>query len=289
VVPSNALALTIIPTFNEVENLEQIVSRLLGVLPSVHVLVVDDGSPDGTGMLADQLALADERIHAIHRTGKLGLGSAYLAGFAWGLERGYGLLIEMDADGSHPPESLPAMIDSVVSSRPAGSDDHHHSGLPVGLAIGSRWVAGGEVVDWPKSREALSRSANLYARIALGIAVRDATAGFRVYRAEVLKNLDLSGVDSRGYCFQIDLTLRTLSAGYRIVEVPITFKDRERGESKMSKSIVFEAMAKVTLWGARRRFFQFVGLFRPKPADRSASVTVGRDDGERDQPRSVGE
>lgn len=247
-------ALTIIPTYNEIENIEIIVGRLLDAVPTMHVLIVDDGSPDGTGDLIDRMAEADDRIFTSHRTGKLGLGSAYLMGFAWGLERGYDLLIEMDADGSHPPETLPQMIEAVGYTSAS-------SQKPVGLVIGARWVPGGSVVNWPKNREALSRCANLYVRLALGISVRDATAGYRVYRAEVLRGLDLTNVDSLGYCFQIDLTLRTLNAGYAIREIPIVFRERERGESKMSGNIIVEAMTKVTAWGFQRRMAQLSGLF----------------------------
>lgn len=253
----NASALTIIPTYNEIENLEIIVGRLLAAVPTMHILIVDDGSPDGTGALADSMAASDDRIFAMHRTGKLGLGSAYLKGFAWGLERDYDLLIEMDADGSHPPETLPEMIDSVWFSAAA-------SRQPVGLVIGSRWTSGGSVVNWPLRREILSRGANFYARLALGISVADATAGYRVYRADVLRGLDLDGVDSLGYCFQIDLTLRTLNAGYAIREVPIVFTERERGESKMSGNIIVEAMRRVTVWGAQRRMAQLGRLFKPR-------------------------
>ncbi|MCU1515253.1 MAG: dolichol-phosphate mannosyltransferase [Microbacteriaceae bacterium] len=253
---SGAGTLVIVPTYNEAENVAAIVGRALAALPEGNVLIVDDGSPDGTGDIADAMATADPRIHVLHRSGKQGLGAAYIAGFGWGLERSYDVLVEMDADGSHPPEKLPVML--------AAANDT--SGPEVGLVIGSRWTKGGEVVNWPKRREALSRGANTYAGIALGISVKDATAGFRVYRSEVLRDMDLTGVDSKGYCFQIDLTLRTLDAGYRIVEVPITFRDREFGESKMNGSIVTEAMSKVTLWGFQRRARQVGRLFRRTPA-----------------------
>ncbi|MCW2830707.1 MAG: Dolichyl-phosphate beta-D-mannosyltransferase [Aeromicrobium sp.] len=243
-------SLVIIPTYNERENLPLILASLFAAAPEVDVLVVDDGSPDGTGSLADEIAAGDERVSAQHRTGKLGLGSAYLQGFAWGLEHGYDHLIEMDADGSHPPSELPAMISAVDGS--------------AGVAIGSRWVKGGSVVNWPRRREALSRGANLYARFMLGVPVRDATAGFRVYRADVLRSIDLDGIDSKGYCFQIDMTLRVIDAGFEVVEHPIQFKDRELGESKMSGSIVGEAMTKVTLWGIRRRARQLLRLLHPR-------------------------
>lgn len=237
---SGAGALVIIPTYNERENLPIILDKVFEAVPEAHVLVVDDGSPDGTGALADELAQADARISTMHRTGKLGLGTAYLAGFAEGIARGYEYLIELDADGSHPPEKLPEML-GVAASDPA-----------IGLVIGSRWTAGGSVVDWPKRREFLSRGANAYAGFMLGIDVRDATAGYRVYRSSLIAALDLTGVDSKGYCFQIDMTLRTLDAGAGIVEVPIQFRDRELGQSKMSGSIIVEAMRNVTLWGIQR-------------------------------------
>lgn len=250
---SGASALVIIPTFNERENLPKIVGRVREMLPEGHVLVVDDGSPDGTGQVADDMAAADPHIHVKHRTGKLGLGSAYLQGFAWGLGEGYDYLIEMDADGSHPPETLPEMV-ARAKARPIAQGGS-------ALVIGSRWVPGGRVVNWPKRREILSRAANVYARLALGVGVKDATAGYRVYNAEVLRALSLENVNSHGYCFQIDMTLRVDTAGFRIEEVPIVFREREIGESKMSGNIIFEAMGKVTLWGFQRRMRQLTGLF----------------------------
>jgi dolichol-phosphate mannosyltransferase len=242
-------ALIVIPTYNEALNLTAILDRTFAALPAAHVLVVDDGSPDGTGQLAEEYATTDDRVRVLRRTAKNGLGAAYFAGFGWGFERGYEFIVEMDADGSHPPETLPRMIAEMADAE-------------VGLVIGSRWTRGGSVVNWPKSREALSRSANVYTRLALGIRVKDATAGFRVYRASALTAIDLSGIDSEGYCFQIDLTVRTLSAGYRVVEVPIVFREREFGESKMDGGIVIEAMSKVTAWGIGRRLSQLRRLFR---------------------------
>lgn len=240
--------LVIIPTYNEAQNLEGIIARTLAAVPAANVLVVDDGSPDGTGELAGRLALDDARVHVVVRTSKNGLGAAYLAGFRWAFGHGYDVIVEMDADGSHPPESLPAMLGALEQKC-------------VGLVIGSRWVPGGRVVDWPKSREALSRAANAYAQLALGIRVRDSTGGFRAYRRALLESIDLTGIDSEGYCFQIDLTLRTLSAGYGVVEVPITFREREFGVSKMTGSIVLEAMSNVTAWGIGRRASQVRSLF----------------------------
>lgn len=240
--------LVLIPTYNERENLAGLVTRLHEVLPDVHVLVVDDGSPDGTGQLADELAGADERVRVLHRTEKAGLGAAYIAGFRWGLERGYATLVEMDADGSHAPEDLPRLLEAL------------HQGAD--LAIGSRYVPGGRVLNWPKRREILSRGGNLYSRLALGVKIKDITAGFRAYRREVLEKLALDDVASTGYCFQIDLAWRTVKAGYRLAEVPITFTEREVGESKMSGSIVREAVVQVAGWGLRRRAEQLRGLFR---------------------------
>jgi dolichol-phosphate mannosyltransferase len=235
--------LVIVPTYNEAENVSEIAGRILEVVPSAHLLVVDDGSPDGTGDIVERLGAGDDRIHLIRRRGKLGLGTAYVAGFRWGLERGYDLLVEMDADGSHPADRLPALIAAVAD---APSDD-------VLLAIGSRWIDGGSVVDWPKRREVLSRSANTYARLMLGLDVHDITAGFRVYRADAIARMDLDSIDSKGYCFQVDMTLRVDALGGRIVEVPIRFRDRLHGVSKMDQSIIVEAMLRVTQWGLQRR------------------------------------
>lgn len=233
--------LVIIPTYNERENLPTVLTRLHRALPTAHVLVVDDGSPDGTGQLADQLAADDERIQVLHRTEKAGLGAAYIAGFRWGLARQYATLVEMDADGSHAPEDLPRILDAL-----RGND----------LVIGSRYVPGGKVVNWPKRREILSRGGNLYSKLALGVKVNDITAGYRAYRRIVLEKLDLDEIASHGYCFQIDLAWRTVRAGFSVAEVPITFTEREIGESKMSGSIVREAVLKVGRWGARRRWEQ---------------------------------
>jgi glycosyltransferase involved in cell wall biosynthesis len=232
--------LVIIPTFNELENLPLIHRRLKDACPEVHLLIVDDSSPDGTGELADELAEADAgRTHVMHRTAKDGLGAAYLAGFAWGLSRQYDVLVEMDADGSHAPEQLTRLLGAID----AGAD----------LVIGSRYVDGGNVRNWPWRRWALSWTANTYARLALGIDIHDITAGYRAYRREVLEAIDLDGVDSKGYCFQIDLTRRSLSNGFVVAEVPITFTERELGVSKMSGSNIREALVKVAKWGIQGR------------------------------------
>ena len=237
----SANTLVIIPTYDERENLPLIVGRLHAALPATHVLVVDDGSPDGTGQVADDLAAADEagRIHVMHRTEKNGLGAAYIAGFRWGLQRDYGVLVEMDADGSHAPEQLHRLLHQVD----AGAD----------LVIGSRYVPGGSVVNWPKRREILSRGGNIYSRLALGVKIKDITGGYRAYRRSVLEALDLDTVESHGYCFQVDLAWRLIQTGAVVVEVPITCTEREIGESKMSGNIVREALLKVTAWGFRNR------------------------------------
>ncbi len=232
-------ALVIVPTYNEADNITTVIERIRSAEPGAEILVVDDGSPDGTGKIADALSHDDRAVHVLHRVGKQGLGAAYLAGFGWGLERGYAYLVEMDADGSHPPEKLPQLL--AVAR--AGT----------GLVIGSRWVRGGAVRNWPLHRQLLSRGANFYTRLVLGLGVRDATAGYRVFRRETLDAIDLDAVSSRGYCFQVDLTLRTDAEGIDIAEVPITFVERAYGESKMSGSIVLEALSRVTLWGMRRR------------------------------------
>lgn len=239
--------LVLLPTYNEAENLPLIMRRIRASVPAADVLVLDDNSPDGTGALADSLAADDPQVRVLHRGGKEGLGKAYVAGFGWGLERGYDALVEIDADGSHPPEVLPRMIDAAATAD---------------LVIGSRWVPGGDIVNWPKSREAISRAGNLYIRMALGMPVKDATAGFRIYRAQTLRTIGLDDVDSQGYCFQVDLTWRVVRHGLRVVEVPITFVEREIGVSKMSGSIVREAMLNVTRWGAGHRARQVAGLVR---------------------------
>lgn len=232
--------LAIVPTYDERENLPLIVGRLSTALPQVHVLVVDDGSPDGTGEVADGLAAADDRVHVMHRTEKAGLGAAYIAGFRWGLAHGYDVLVEMDADGSHAPEQLHRLLDRIDD----GAD----------LVLGSRYVPGGSVVNWPKHREWLSRGGNIYSRVALGVSLRDITGGFRAYRRAVLEALPLDDIASEGYCFQVDLAWRTAKLGYRVEEVPITFTEREIGESKMSGGIVREALLRVTQWGVQDRW-----------------------------------
>lgn len=240
--------LVVIPTYNERESLPRQVAGVLDAAPEVHLLIVDDGSPDGTGEWAE--AVDDPRVHVLRRESKQGLGAAYRAGFAWGLDRGYDLLCEMDADGSHRAVDLPRLL-AVARGLEAPA-----------LVIGSRWVDGGAVVNWPRHRHLLSSGANLYVRLALGIGVHDATAGFRVYRADVLRAMDLDAVESQGYCFQVDMAWRVLRAGGRVEEVPITFVERDLGASKMSNAIIREALVKVTGWGVAHRARQVAGLVR---------------------------
>jgi dolichol-phosphate mannosyltransferase len=240
--PSAARVVIVMPTYNERQNLESIAGRVRAALPTADLLVVDDNSPDGTGDIADKLAETDSHVQVMHRTEKAGLGKAYIAAFGWALERGYDVIVEMDADGSHQPEHLPSLVGALE-----GAD----------LSIGSRWMRGGKVVNWPKSREMLSRGANVYTRLMLGLGVRDATAGFRAYRASTLEKISLDKVESAGYCFQIDLTVRVAQAGLKIVEIPITFVEREHGASKMSSSIMLEAFWRVAQWGTARRLRRF--------------------------------
>ncbi|MFE1442862.1 polyprenol monophosphomannose synthase [Streptomyces sp. NPDC058739] len=241
-------ALVIIPTYNEAENIKSIVGRVRAAVPAAHVLVADDNSPDGTGKLADELAAGDEQVHVLHRKGKEGLGAAYLAGFRWGLERDYGVLIEMDADGSHQPEELPRLLTALK-----GAD----------LVLGSRWVPGGRVVNWPRTREFISRGGSLYSRVLLDVPIRDVTGGYRAFRRETLEGLGLEEVASQGYCFQVDLARRSVRAGYQVVEVPITFVERELGDSKMSRDILVEALWRVTSWGVGERVGKVVHKRRP--------------------------
>lgn len=231
--------LVVIPTYDERDNLGPVLSRLHAAVPDADVLVVDDASPDGTGDLADEMAAADGRVRVLHRCEKAGLGAAYLAGFALALRGDHQVVVEMDADGSHAPEDLPALL--------AALDD-------ADVVLGSRYVPGGEVVNWPVHREWLSRGGNLYSRLALGVPIKDITGGYRVFRRQVLEDLDLTSVASQGYCFQVDMAWRAVQAGFRVREVPITFTERERGTSKMSGAIVGEALWRVTRWGAARLF-----------------------------------
>lgn len=236
--PGVGRVLVIIPTYNEADNVRTIVGRLRRAVPQADVLIADDNSPDGTGAIADELAAADDHIHVMHRAGKEGLGAAYLAGFAWARDAGYDAVVEMDADGSHAPEELPALLDALVDAD---------------VVLGSRWVPGGKVLNWPLSRHLISRTGNLYTRLALRMPFKDATGGYRAYRMKALDAMDLGGVASQGYCFQVDLAWRAYRQGHRIVEVPITFTERQRGTSKMSSAIVREALWRVTVWGVLSR------------------------------------
>ena len=228
----------VVPTYNEADNLSWVVGRLRDTHPDVHVLVVDDASPDGTGDVADRLAAADQGVHVVHRSSKEGLGAAYLHGFRVALGAGADVIGEMDADGSHQPEQLHRLLDALVDAD---------------LVIGSRWVPGGRVVNWPLHRQALSRGGNLYVRLLLGLAVRDATAGFRLYRRETLEKIELETVRSTGYVFQTDLAVRVVRAGLVVREVPIDFVERVRGDSKMGPSVAVESLRRITAWGLRER------------------------------------
>ncbi|MFT0847149.1 polyprenol monophosphomannose synthase [Actinomycetaceae bacterium L2_0104] len=234
-------ALIAIPTYNEAESLPSIVARARAAVPEADILVVDDNSPDGTGKLADDLALEDSHIHVLHRAGKEGLGRAYIAAFRWAMDRDYSHVVEMDADGSHRPEQLPLLLERAAMS------DYPD------LVIGSRYVRGGAMEGWPKSREMLSRAGNLYIKAWLGIPVNDVTAGFRVYRIAMLQRMELEGVESKGYFFQTDMTDRVNLLDGHIVEMPINFAQREAGESKLSGSIFTESFLKATSMGAKRR------------------------------------
>jgi dolichol-phosphate mannosyltransferase len=246
--------LVVVPTYNERDNLAWVVGRIRAATPQVDVLVVDDDSPDGTGDVADALAAADPQVSVLHRTEKAGLGAAYLHGFRVALERGYDVVGEMDADGSHQPEQLPLLLEAL-----RGAD----------LVIGSRWVSGGSVVNWPLSRKVLSVGGNVYARVLLGIPLRDVTAGYRLFRRTTLEKIDLGSVESAGYIFQTDLAFRTLHAGLRVVEVPIEFVERVRGESKMSRDVATESLRRITTWGLRERRRQVADVFSRRARGRS--------------------
>jgi dolichol-phosphate mannosyltransferase len=234
--------LTIIPTYNELESLPKTLGRLRSAVPASDVLVADDNSPDGTGELADRIAAEDPQVHVMHRKGKEGLGAAYIAGFKWALERDYDVVVEMDADGSHQPEQLPRLLEAIEQ----GAD----------LVIGSRWVQGGTVVNWPVYRQLISRTGSTYARLMLGLRIKDMTAGYRAFRRTTLEKLDLDAVESVGYGFQVDLAWRVARMGLKVAEVPVTFVERELGASKMSGNIVVEAMLNVTKWGVMDRWKQ---------------------------------
>ncbi|AAT88206.1 glycosyltransferase [Leifsonia xyli subsp. xyli str. CTCB07] len=239
-------SIVIIPTYNEWENIGPVVGRLRASVPDADVLIVDDGSPDGTGDLADALAATDANVQVLHRAGKSGLGAAYRAGMTWALDAGYDAIVEMDADGSHQPEQLPRLL--AVLRRPPGEAPGPGS-AGADLVLGSRWVPGGGVVNWPAHRRLLSRGGSVYSRIALGVPARDVTGGYRAFTADALRSVRLDDVESQGYCFQIDMLRRVHAAGLTVTEVPITFVEREHGASKMTGCIVAEAMLRVTGWG----------------------------------------
>jgi dolichol-phosphate mannosyltransferase len=235
----------VIPTYNEIDNLADVVARVRRSTPDVDILVVDDGSPDGTGELADRLAADDPQVRVLHRATKEGLGAAYVAGFETALAAGYDVIGEMDADGSHQPEQLPLLLAALSDAD---------------VVIGSRWVPGGSVVNWSWHRRALSRGGNLYTRLLLGIDVRDATAGFRVFRRATLETLHVDRVQSLGYVFQVELVHQALRAGLRVVEVPIQFVERERGDSKMTPEVARESLVRITRWGLSQRFRRGTGV-----------------------------
>jgi len=236
--PGIGRVLVIIPTYNEAENIRIITERVRRAVPSVDILVADDNSPDGTGGIADELSAADAQIHVMHRAGKEGLGAAYVAGFAWAKEKSYDVVVEMDADGSHAPEELSKLLDALRDTD---------------AVLGTRYIPGGSVHNWPMHRLALSRGGNIYIRMALGMPFRDATGGYRAYRMPVLDKIDVTTVASQGYSFQVELAWRAYKQGLRVVEVPITFTERELGASKMSGNIVKEQLLRVTVWGVQAR------------------------------------
>lgn len=227
---SSKKPLIIFPTYNEMENIERIINAVLGQDASIEVLVVDDNSPDGTGLIVDKLAAANKRIHILHREKKEGLGRAYIAGFKWAIERNYDFIFEMDADFSHGPEYIPDFLKAIEESD---------------LVIGSRYISGVNVINWPMGRLLLSYFANVYTRIITGLPVRDATGGFKCFRRQALEAIPLDSIKSNGYIFQIEVSLRIWKKGMRLKEIPIVFVDRRLGASKMSKKIVREAIWKV--------------------------------------------
>ncbi|MFB2555195.1 polyprenol monophosphomannose synthase [Herbiconiux liangxiaofengii] len=250
-----AKTIVVIPTYNEIASIERVIERIHATVSDGHVLVVDDNSPDGTGRLADRLAAADSRVHVLHRTEKNGLGAAYGAGFSWALENGYDYIVEMDADGSHQPEELPRLIGLLDSG-----DD---------MAIGTRWVEGGTIVNWPLHRKLISKAGTFYSRIMLRSRLHDLTSGYRGFRADALRTVDFTSVNSQGYCFQIEMAWQFERSGGRIGEFPITFIERAEGVSKMSTGIVVEALTKVTLWGLS-------GVVGRAPARLPLAATAGR-------------
>jgi dolichol-phosphate mannosyltransferase len=252
--PGVGRVLVVIPTYNEADNVRVIVDRVRSAVATVDLLVVDDNSPDGTGAIADELAAADPAVRVLHRPGKQGLGAAYVAGFTWAHEHGYDAVVEMDADGSHAPEELPHLLDALRDAD---------------VVLGSRYVTGGKTVGWPLHRQAISRTGNTYVRLALGMPFKDATGGYRAYRMPVINKIAIDTIASQGYCFQVDLAYRGYRQGFRVVEIPITFAERARGKSKMSSSIVREALWRVTVWGARARINSVKRLVNGKAHDKA--------------------
>jgi dolichol-phosphate mannosyltransferase len=241
--------LVIVPTYNERESLPVIVSGIRQAEPEINILIADDNSPDGTGEVADGLSSSDISVHVLHRSAKAGLGAAYLDAFGWAKSKGYDVVVEMDADGSHRPQDLSKILDALTNND---------------VVLGSRWIKDGRVVNWAKSREVLSRGGNLYTRMWLGIPIHDATGGFRAYRMSALDAMNINQVESQGYCFQVDMAWRAVKANLRVAEVPITFVERELGESKMDGSIVKEALWRVTQWGIEKRLTDIKNLFGSK-------------------------
>jgi len=238
--------LVIVPTYNERESLPVIISGIRQAEPDVHILIADDNSPDGTGEVADGLSSSDNSVHVLHRLAKAGLGAAYLDAFNWAKSNGYNVVVEMDADGSHRPQDLTKILDALTNND---------------VVLGSRWIKDGRVVNWAKSREVLSRGGNLYTRMWLGIGIHDATGGFRAYRMTALDVMNIEQIESQGYCFQVDMAWRAVKANLRVAEVPITFVERELGESKMDGSIVKEALWRVTQWGIEKRYSDLKRVF----------------------------
>ena len=236
--PGIGRVLVVIPTYNEADNIRLITDRVRRAVPAVDILVADDNSPDGTGTIADEISAADDHVFVLHRAGKEGLGAAYVAGFAWAKNKGYDAVVEMDADGSHAPEELHKLLDALREAD---------------AVLGTRYIPGGSVHNWPAHRLLLSRGGNIYIRMALGMPFKDATGGYRAYRMAVLDAIDVATVASTGYSFQVELAWRTYRRGFRIAEVPITFTEREHGVSKMSGNIFKEQLLRVTVWGVTAR------------------------------------
>ncbi|MGA0733826.1 MAG: polyprenol monophosphomannose synthase [Candidatus Nanopelagicales bacterium] len=231
--------LIIIPTYQESENIISILERVQAANPEANVLVVDDSSPDGTGQIVERLMKSNPKIRLLTNSVKGGLGKAYVKGFKWGLSKDFDIFVEMDADGSHAPEQLPSILKNLDECD---------------VSLGSRWVPGGRIENWPISRQILSKGGNLYTRLMLGFKVKDATGGYRAYKRKVLETIDLDSIESQGYCFQVDMVRRSLAFGFKVCETPIVFTEREAGNSKMSRQIVIEAFTRIGFWGLKRVF-----------------------------------